>query len=166
MVTQRGQMLDRLTNSMEVIDANIADSGTSRSDVDKYQRHPAQFQVLKQHFFHAERHDSNAFDPAFDHPPDDGLHAGGVISGRSQHNLVVVLNRNAFEHLDDLGKERVGDLGNDEPENPAASRNERASLSVRIITKFFDDVPHSLGELGINGGDPIEGAGYGRGGNS
>ena len=77
-----------------------------------------------------------------------------------------MLNRDPFEHLDDLGKEWIGDFGNDQAENAASSGNERACLSVRIVAKFFDDVPDPLGELRIDCGNPINGAGYGRGGDS
>src|SRR5580765_7544154 len=74
-----------------------------------------------------------------------------------------MLNGDTLEYLHDLGKEWVGDLRNDEAEDPASSGNKGTRLSVGIIAKFFDDVPYALGELWIDSRNSIDGAGY-RGG--
>src|SRR5579863_2873105 len=103
-------MLNRLTDAVQVVDTNVADPGTRRTNIDKYQGHLAKFEVLQQHLFHAERHDGNAFDSAFDHPPDRCLHMCRIISGRGEHDFVMMLNCNALKYLDNLGKEWIGDL--------------------------------------------------------
>src|SRR5579862_6766553 len=159
---KRGQMLNRLTDTVQVVDTNVADAGTRRTNVDKYQWHLAQFEILEQHLLHAERHNGNTFDTAFDHPPDCCFHMCRIISGRGEHDFEMMLNCNALKYLDDLGKERIGDLRNDEAENPASSGNERSSLGVGIVAEFFDDVPYSLSELGIDSRDSIDGARDGR----
>jgi len=47
-----------------------------------------------------------------------------------------------FKSLNQLRKERVGDLGNDEAKDPAATRNQRAIL--RKVVKLVDYLPHTL----------------------
>src|SRR5260370_34593681 len=74
-MTQGGQVLYRLTNSMEIIDSNIADTRARRTNVYEYQRNVAKFKVVEERFLHAERHNRYAFDPVLEHAPYRGLHA-------------------------------------------------------------------------------------------
>jgi len=60
---------------------------------------------------------------------------------------VIVLHRNVLEALHNLRKERVRNLGNDQPENPAASGNERPRLLVWIVAELLDDLPDKAGKL-------------------
>ena len=81
LMSKRGQMLNCLSNSVEVVDSDIAHSRPSRPHVNEYQRHLSQFQVLEQDLFHTEGHNGDPFDAAFDHPPHRGLH---ILRDRSR----------------------------------------------------------------------------------
>ena len=70
-----------------------------------------------------------------------------------------MLDGNGFENLNNFRKEGVGDFRNDETENPAAPGNQGPRLRIWIISKFLDYAPHSLGQGGVDGGNPVDGAG-------
>src|ERR1700733_8705919 len=151
-------MLHRLANTMQVVDADIADPGKGRPDIDEHQWDPARFQVLEQQLLHPERHYRHAVDAAFDHAPDRTCHQPGVVDRRGQQNLVAMLNRNLLECLNDLGEEWIGDFRDDQTEDSASSGDQRPGLGIRVVSQFIDYFPHAPGQLGIYGRNAIDGA--------
>ena len=123
LVTKRGKMLDRLPNPMEIVDANIANSGSRWTDVHKYQRNLSQLKILKQYVFHAESHNRDSLDSAFDHSPHCRLHVHGVVPRGCQHDFVMMLNGNSLEDLYNLREKWICDVGDNEAENAAAARH-------------------------------------------
>ena len=71
----------------------------------------------------------------------------------------MVLHRDGFEDLNDLWKEGVGDLRNDETKNPAPPGNQRPRLRIRVVTQFLDDAPDALRQRRIDGRDAVDGTG-------
>src|SRR5450759_222514 len=143
-------MLHRLANAVQIVNPNVADVGAGQPDVGENQWHFPQLQVFEQHLFHAEGHNGNPFHAAFDHPPHGSFHALGVVTRGGQKNLVVVLDGNSFEDLDDLRKEWIGDLGNDESKDTTPSGDQGPRLSIGIVAKFLDYIPDTLGQLWID----------------
>ena len=142
-VPQRCQMLHCLPQPVQIIDFDCADPRQRRPHVNKHQRHIARLQIIEQRLFHPERDHRHALHPAFDHPPHRKRHARGVVHRGSRQNLVIILNRDVLESLYDFWKKRIGDLRNDQAENPAASGNQRARLRVRVISQLLDHFPHA-----------------------
>jgi hypothetical protein len=157
LVAKCREMLYRLANAVQIVNANVADMRACHSDVGEDQRHITQLQVFEQEIFHAEGHDGNAIHAAFNHAPHRGLDTFGIVPGRGQKNFVLVLNGNTLENLHDFREKGIGDFGNDKAKNAAPPRNQCSSLSIRIITKLLDYLPNALGKLGIDGGDMIDG---------
>ena len=71
-----------------------------------------------------------------------------------------------FELLDELGEEGVGDLGDDEAEEPALAGDERTGLGVGKVVEFVDRFPDARGECGIDRWHVVDGAGDGGDGDS
>src|SRR5229473_4384550 len=151
-MTQGGQVLYRLTNTMQIIDTNIADARARRANVYEYQRHVAKSKVVEERFLHAERHNRYAFDPVLEHAPYRGLHALGIVNRRSHQDFVIVLEGSLLENMDDFRKKWVRDFRNDQTKNTAAPGNQSARLCVRKIPKLFDNSPHALGQLWLHAG--------------
>ena len=158
-------MLHRLADSVQIVDPDIADPRARRPDINEDQRHLPEFEVLKQHFFHTEGQDRNAFHPALDHSAYGALHPFRVVPRRGQQDFIAVLDRDGFEYLNDFWKEWVGDFGNNETENPAAPGNQRPRLRIRVVTQFLDDAPDALRQGRIDRGDAIDRTGHGSGRN-
>src|SRR5260370_16339461 len=64
LMAQGGQVLYRLTNSIEIIDSNVADARARRTNVYENQGHVPKLQVVEARLFHAERHYPSSFNPA------------------------------------------------------------------------------------------------------
>src|SRR5713226_8087537 len=157
LMAQGGKVLYRLTNSVQVIDSNIADARARRANVYEYQRHVAKSKVVEERFLHAERHNRYAFDPVLEHAPYRGLHALGIVNRRSHQDFVIVLESSLLENMDDFREEWVCNLRNNQTKNTAAPGNQRARLSVRKIPKLFDNSPHALGQLWLHAGMTVNG---------
>src|SRR6266478_2241589 len=151
-MTQGGQVLYRLTNTMQIIDSNIADARARRPDVYENQRHITKFKVVEERFFHAKGHYRYAFDPVFEHAPYRRLHALRIVNRRSYQDFVIVLEGSLLENMDDFREKWVRDFRNDQTKNTAAPGNQRARLRVRKIPKLFDNSPHALGQLRLHAG--------------
>src|SRR5690348_982923 len=148
-------MLDSLTNAVQIIDANIADARQRGADVDKDERDIARFQVVEKGLFHAERDDGDAVDATLNHATDGMGKTPGVVNGGAGEDFVVVLDGDIFKSLNNLGEERIGDFGDDEAKDAAASGDKGARLRVREIAKLLDDFPDAPGELGSDGGNAV-----------
>ncbi len=79
-MAQGGQVLYRLTNSIEIIDSNVADARARRTNVYENQGHVAKPKVVEERLFHAEGHYRYSFDPVLQHTPHGGLHALGFVN--------------------------------------------------------------------------------------
>src|ERR1700682_923498 len=156
-MTKRRQMLHRLPYAVKIVDPDVAHPWSRGSYVHKYQRHIAHLEVFEKEIFHSERHHRDPVHPPLDHAANRSLHAFRIINRGGQQDVVVMLNRNRLEYLDNLGKERIDDLGDDQAENPAAPGHQRSGLSVGIISQFIHYPPDTLGERWIDRWNPVNG---------
>ena len=97
------------------------DAWPVRANIDEHERHLALGELIEQGFFEAEGHDGNAFDLALQHAPDAVRHPLGVVVGGADENFVAVLDGDVFKALNELGKEGVGDFGNQQTKELAAA---------------------------------------------
>lgn len=71
-----------------------------------------------------------------------------------------MLNRQRFKGLNNFGEKRIGYFRNDQSENATFSGYQRARLTIGVISEFVDCLPNALGQLRINGRDPVDSPGY------
>ena len=74
----------------------------------------------------------------------------------------MILYSHVFEDLHDLREKGIRDLGDDETENTAATRNQSPRLRVREIAQHLDCAPNAFGQARINRWNMIEGTGHSR----
>ena len=158
-VTHSREMLNCLSNSAYIVDADVGNAGYVRPYIYEYERDLTIAEVFDQRFFHAKGQDGHAVHPAFDHPAHRGFHAFGIVHGGGQQDLVVIFNGQIFEGLNYFRKERIRNLRDNEAEDAGAAQYQRARLSVGVIAQFVDDAPHSFGELRIDRGNTVNGSG-------
>ena len=158
-VAQSAKVLYALPDAVVIVHFEHADAGAFWADVDEDEWNISFGKLIEQRRFDAEGHDGYAVDLALNHAADALVHAVGVVVGRTDQDLVAVLNGDVFEALKEFGKEGVGDLGDDEAEYLAASGDESSSLGVGEVVEFADDVPHAFGQGWVHRGDAVDGAG-------
>jgi len=163
-VPQPDQMLHALQYAVMVVDLEQADARPVRPDVDEDERHFAFGELIEQRLFDPEGHDGYAIDFALEHAADAVRHAPGFVVGGADEDFVAIGDGDIFKPLDQLGEERIGDLGDDEAEELAASGDQSAGLGVGKVVEFVDHFPDAFGDLRIDGRDVIDGAGDGRDG--
>ena len=163
-VSQRGEMLHALADAVVVVHFEQADAWALRPYVDEDQGNFAFGELIEQGLFDAEGHDGYAFDLALQHAANAVGHAFGIVVGGADEDLVAVFDGDIFKSLDQLGEERIGDFGDDKAEELAAARDQGAGLGVGEVVEFVDHLPDALGDLGVDGGDVVDGAGDGRDG--
>ena len=88
----------------------------------------------------------HAFDFALEHAADAGGQDGGIAVGGTDEDFVSVGDGDLFEALDQLGKEGVGDVFNDDAEEAAAAGNQGARMGVGEVIQLLDGLPDALGE--------------------
>ena len=103
-VAQGGEMLHALPDAVMVVHLEQADTGAFGRDVDKHHWHVAFGELVEQRLFDAEGHHRDALDLALEHAADAVRHAFGIVVGRTDEDLVAVLDGDIFEALDQLGK--------------------------------------------------------------
>ena len=81
LVSQRRHVLHCLAYTAQVIDPQVADSRTTRTNINENQRNLSQLQILQQRILHAEGHDGYAFDLPFDHSAHGAFHLLRVVHG-------------------------------------------------------------------------------------
>jgi len=160
-MSQRGQMLNRLPDPVQIVNPNVDDAWRVRSYIHKHQRNLTETKMIQQRVFHAKRQNGYPVNPAFDHSPYRRFHSLRIVHRRRQQYFVIIFNREILKCLHDLRKKWIGDFRNDQPKNPASSRNQSSCLRIRIVTKLVDDLPNPLGQLRINRRYTINRPGYG-----
>ena len=88
-------------------------------------------------------HDGDAVDFAFDHAANASRHALGIVIRVSDDDFLAALYRLIFETFHQFGEKRIGDIGDDEPQHAASSRNQRAGVGVGIEVQLFDGLAHT-----------------------
>lgn len=165
-VAEGGQVLYRLADPVLIFDANVGNARRIRSHIHKDERYFAEAQMFQQRFFHSEGQNRHSVHPALNHAPHRRLHSLGVVHGGREQDFVVILDRKIFEGLNDFREKRIGDLGNNQAENAAPSRNQGAGLSIWIIAQLIHHLPDTLDKLRVDGGNPVHDPRYSGGGNS
>ena len=160
-MAERGEVLHALTDAVMVVHLEQADAVAFGADVDEDERNVTLGELVEQWLFDSKGHDGDAIDLALQHAADTVRHAFGIVVGGADKYLVAVLDGDILEALDEFREEGIGDLGDDEAEDPTASRDEGSRLTIGEVVEFVDDVPDSLGDLRIDGSDPIDGSGDG-----
>src|SRR5476651_1091798 len=80
---------------------------------------------------------------------------------RCQENVVILFYREGFEGLNDFWKKGIGNLGDDQPKNPASAGDQSACLTIGVVAKLGDGLPHAFCKLRINSSHLIHGTGNG-----
>jgi hypothetical protein len=88
LVTQCGQMLNRLPDPRWIVDPDITDPGQSGADVDEYQGYLPESQSLQQEILHAKGKHRDTFDTALDHAADGGFPCAWVVHSGGEEYFV------------------------------------------------------------------------------
>jgi hypothetical protein len=157
-MTERGKVLDSLANPFGIIHLENVNVGKVRCSIHENQRKFALDEFLDQVLFDAEGHDGDTIHVALEQAAHQAFGAGWIVIGGADQDFIALRHGQIFEFLHELGKEGVGDLGDDEPQHFASAGNEGAGLRVGQVPDFFDGLPDALRELGVHGRNMIHGA--------
>jgi len=158
------QVLHSGGDACRIVYADAADPRAGRARIQEDERDMAAAEHLDQAIIHLRRHDRDAIDLALQHAPDAGLHTRGIVVGVGDEHLLLVLNGDVLKGLDDLGKEGIGDIGDDEAVEAGATGAEGARIGVRVKTKRVDGTANALGSSWTDVRGSVNGAGDGGGG--
>ena len=165
-VTKNGEMLHSFVDSGVVIDYENAAERTRGSGIDEDYWNVVEGEAVEEEVFDAEGHDSHAVYFSFEHAAGTEFHRLGFVVCGTDEDLVSVGDGDLFELLDEFGEERVGNFRDDEAEQFAFAGDEGSGLGVGEIVELGDGLPDAGGEDGIDCGDVVDGAGYGRDGDA
>src|SRR5580704_555483 len=153
---QGGEVLHALQYAVVVVDFEHADARSIWPYIDEHQRHFAFGELIEQGLLDPEGHHGYAIDFALEHTANAVRHALGFIVGGADEDLIAVGDGYIFEPLDELGEEWIGDFGDDEAEELAATGDQSASLGVGKVVELVDHLPDALGYLRVDRRDVID----------
>ena len=114
-------MLYRLSNAGAIIYSDSANRPALRCNVDEDKRNVLSGEAIQEWLFNSKRHYSDPIDLSLKHPLDADLHAAAVIRCRSDQDFIVRIDRFFLKALDQLRKERICDVGNNDTDQPATT---------------------------------------------
>lgn len=155
-------MLNSLIDTGVVVNGKDVAEGTSGCWIDEDDGNVIDSEAIEEKIFDTKGHDGDAVDFAFEHAAGTEFHGFGFVVGGADEDLVAVSYSDLFKLLNEFGKERVGDFRDNESEQFTFAGDESASLSVGEVVEFGDGLPDAGRKYGIDRGDVVDGAGYGR----
>lgn len=159
-VAEGDEVADGLFHAVAVVDHDGVLGEGLLGDVDEDHGDVAGGEVAEDGVFDAEGHDGDAVDVALDEATEAVLDLGVVVGGADEE-LVVALDGGLFEALDELGEEGVGDVGDEEADESAASGDEGAGLGVGEVVELADGVADACSHGRVDGRDVVDCAGDG-----
>ncbi len=160
-VAEDGEVLDGLVDAGAIVDDDGLVVGLLGADIDGDDGDIFLGEAIEEELFDAEGHDGDAVDLALEHASGADLHGACLVVGGADEDLVSACDGDLFELLDELGKEGVGDLGDDEAEELAFAGDEGACLGIGKVVELADGLPDACCEDGVDGWNVIDGAGDG-----
>ena len=142
-MVERKKMLHGFVNALGVIDANVGAVQAGFAGVHEHGGDVAAGQFGHQRRVGFRSHDGHAIDFAFHHAPDASRHPLGIVIRVPDDDFLAALHRLIFKTLHQFRKKRVGDVGDDQSQHPASSRNQGASVGVGIEVQLFDGLAHA-----------------------
>ena len=121
-VPEIDEMTNGRVNAGGVVEENGAGLGIVELELGEHDGHAAVHELVEHGLFFAEGHHGNAIDLALQHAARACGQHSGVAVGGADENLIAVSHGNLFEALDQLGKEGIGDVFNDDAEEGGCGR--------------------------------------------
>ena len=159
------EMSDRFRRTTVVVDEDVVKLGSRAILVHEDERDLLPVGKVKHLAVRLRRKNSDAIDVAVDHALDALLKAIGLVIRVREDDIDVALPGASLKVVNKLRKERVVDVGDDEPEELGATRAEITSASVGNVVQLGDDLPHMLGGRRANLGRGIQHARHSSAGN-
>jgi hypothetical protein len=120
-MAQNGKVLHGLVDAGPIVHREKAAERPRRSCVDEHDRDVLRREPFEQKVLDAKRHHGYAVDLALEHAASTDLHLLAFVVGAGDENLVAAFHGDLLELLDEFGEERIGDLGDNHAQQPAAA---------------------------------------------
>src|SRR5579864_6327153 len=127
------QVLYCLRDTASIVDSDVADVAGHLPHVEENHGDRAARKLLSQRWIHLRSHDRDGIHFPLEHAAHARSHPGRIIFGIGQKDFVAVLRGSVLKPFHQLWEERVSNVGNNQAHYSAASRNERAGLSIGEI---------------------------------
>ncbi len=130
-----------------VVDDDAADLIAGACGVEEDEGDALLVEVFEDPGVHFGGHDGDAVDFSLEHALCALLGADGVVPGVGDEDFLSVAHGDIFKAPDELREEGIGDVGDDEAVEVAASGAEGAGVCVGVVVEFFN------GSADARGGD-------------
>src|ERR1700761_2087036 len=141
-------MIDRLTHAAEVVNHYTRQARPNGSPVHCDQRNTMMNQRLDRFRFNLRGEQSDTIHLTNQHASNRLLHSRNVQVGCGEKHVLAVVGEDALEAADELGKERIGDVRDDEAVARAAAILQGGGAAVGYEPRLFNDLAHACGGLG------------------
>src|SRR5579862_1465765 len=137
-MSQLGEMTYRRTNPGFVIEKDGAGFGIAQVKLCEDNGDIVECKLVENRLFLAEGEHGHAFDLALNHAAHAGGQHRGIAVRGTDENLVAMRHRDLFKALDQFGKERVGDVFDNNPQDSAAAGDQASRVSVGEVVQLLD----------------------------
>ena len=142
-MAQFDHVLNRFVDAVFILDADVPDQLTGRFGITQDHRYSGGGEFGSHAFVHRRgdnRDAANVTLPEFSH---DRLGSFPVIFGVADQDVKSAVPRPCLITPDDLGKVRIGNFGNDESKQIAASGRQTPGMHVLEIVEFTNGIEHT-----------------------
>src|SRR5215469_69953 len=136
------EIFDDLLDHGEIIDSQTAHVSTNGSEVEESHRDPSARQFVDQAQTDFRGHHGHSADVMLHHSLGGFPRAAGIIIGIAEDRIITKLAGADFETLDDLGKERVFNIGDDDSKCAAVAGSKVARMNVWEVAEALHGGEH------------------------
>src|SRR5207302_11419839 len=136
------EIFDDLLDPREIIDSQVAHVSTNGSAVEESHRDPSARQLVDQAQTDFGGHHGHSPDVMLHHSLGGVPRAAGVIIGIAEDRVITKLASSHFKTLDDVGKERVFNIGDDDSKGAAVAGSKVARTNVWEVAEALHDREH------------------------
>ena len=155
------QVVDRLGYCPGVIDPDAAQVALRSFLIEEHSRNIMRHQLLNVLCIHHRSHHGGASHLVFDHLSHCSVNAVGSVFGVTKHNFEAFRQCRLFETPHNFGEKGVGNFGNDESKQIAASMGKAASVNVLVVPQLAGHFQDALPRFRINKLSIVQHAGDG-----
>ena len=136
------EIFDDLLDPREIIDSQVAHVSTNGSAVEESHRDPSARQLVDQAQTDFGGHHGHSPDVMLHHSLGGVPRAAGVIIGIAEDRVITKLASTHFKTLDDVGKERVFNIGDDDSKGAAVAGSKVARMNVWEVAEALHGGEH------------------------
>src|SRR5207253_3040005 len=129
-----------LKDSLRVVKPDITRERLNRADIEKHNRDMGRHQVFGQSRFELGGHHRNTPHFVLNDLAHRRLGAAGLVVGIAQQKVESVLQGGGLEALNDFGKKRVTDIGDNEAKKIAPAAHQATRVDVLVETELSNDL--------------------------